>query len=260
MASFFHLWKANFLARAVLIVWAVLSAFAVVAGPFGTFHVFSLTDRLVFWPTTFAAALILAAGLRAFFQGTLGITRFLVHAPLIAATMALLLTPPLFWMTQQFAGPRVAELYGFWVMALFVFAASISVSAMRHALRRHAAPVAVPALADAGPRLFARLPEQVQAPLLRLSVRDHYVDVTTEAGTHSLLMRLADAIAEAEGIAGARVHRSHWVAAAAVEGVETAAGRHQLLLCDGSRVPVSKTYRDSAQALLAARGVDAGGT
>ena len=253
MTSFFRQWLANFLARSVLYAWAVMSAFSVAAGPFGTFHVFSLMQRLVFWPTTFAAALILAAGLRAFFEGTLGIKRFLVYAPLTAAAMALVLAPPLWVVTQRFAGPRATELQGYWAMALFVFAASISISAIRHAVRGHAAPGLPPAFADPTPRIFARLPEHLRAPLLRLSVRDHYVEVATEAGTHSLLLRLADAIAEAEGVAGARVHRSHWVAVAAVVGAEAMAGKLELCLTDGSRVPVSKTYRSAAQALLGAQ-------
>jgi DNA-binding LytR/AlgR family response regulator len=97
----------------------------------------------------------------------------------------------------------------------------------------------------------------MRAPLLRLSVRDHYVDVVTEAGTTAVLIRLGDAITEVGGIPGTRVHRSHWVAASAVRLSTPASGKAVLQLSDGSKVPVSKTYRAAVQVML--DGIGAGG-
>jgi len=55
-------------------------------------------------------------------------------------------------------------------------------------------------------------------------------------------MRLGDAIAELEGLEGARTHRSWWVAKEAVAKVERFEGRATLTLKDGSEVPVSRGY------------------
>lgn len=55
-------------------------------------------------------------------------------------------------------------------------------------------------------------------------------------------MRFADAILEAEGEAGAQIHRSHWVAWWAVKGVERDGGRLFLRMCPELRLPVSKTH------------------
>jgi DNA-binding LytR/AlgR family response regulator len=73
-------------------------------------------------------------------------------------------------------------------------------------------------------------------------VQDHYVEVHTERGMHLVLMRLSDAIDEAEGIPGLKVHRSHWVALEAVAEARREGGRVVLRLRDGASVPVSRAH------------------
>ena len=63
----------------------------------------------------------------------------------------------------------------------------------------------------------------------------------------SLLLRFSDAIAEVEE-EGAQVHRSHWVAWAAVEAVERDGIKLFLRLKSGARVPVSKNNREKLEA------------
>jgi DNA-binding LytR/AlgR family response regulator len=55
-------------------------------------------------------------------------------------------------------------------------------------------------------------------------------------------MRLGDAVAELEGIEGAQVHRSWWVARDAITDAQRGDGRATLKLRDGAEVPVSRTY------------------
>jgi DNA-binding LytR/AlgR family response regulator len=55
-------------------------------------------------------------------------------------------------------------------------------------------------------------------------------------------MRLADAVDELDGIEGAQVHRSWWVARDAIADARRGDGRATLTLKDGSEVPVSRTY------------------
>jgi DNA-binding LytR/AlgR family response regulator len=55
-------------------------------------------------------------------------------------------------------------------------------------------------------------------------------------------MRLSDAVAELDGIEGAQVHRSWWVARDAIADAKRGDGRATLTLKDGSEVPVSRTY------------------
>jgi len=97
-----------------------------------------------------------------------------------------------------------------------------------------------PAATDAHPRLLDRLPVDKRGDLVSLSAVDHYVEVTTTAGTDLILMRFSDAILEAAPTAGIQTHRSHWVALDHIKDVERSAGKAQVTLSDGRTLPVSR--------------------
>ncbi len=101
------------------------------------------------------------------------------------------------------------------------------------------------------PDFFKRLPYDVGTDLISLSMQDHYIEVTTAKGTELILMRLSDAIAELEGVAGVQIHRSHWVVKAAMRRTKREGGRLFLELIDGHQLPVSRTYAPSVKAALA---------
>ena len=92
------------------------------------------------------------------------------------------------------------------------------------------------------PPFLERIPERLGRNLLHLHMQDHYVEVHTDEGSDLLLLRFRDALREVEGIDGAQVHRSHWVARAALDGVERRNGRIVLRLVNGNRVPVSRSF------------------
>ncbi|MEM6727570.1 MAG: LytTR family DNA-binding domain-containing protein, partial [Pseudomonadota bacterium] len=75
----------------------------------------------------------------------------------------------------------------------------------------------------------------------RIAARDHFVEVVTEQGSHRIRMRMADAVAEMEGADGMLVHRSHWVARCAIEGVKRAGAKHYVISADAELIPVSKS-------------------
>jgi DNA-binding LytR/AlgR family response regulator len=93
------------------------------------------------------------------------------------------------------------------------------------------------------PRFLARMPAKLAgASLWAVQAEDHYLRLHTSRGEDLILMRLADALVELEGIEGARTHRSWWVARAAVAGVDRAEGRATLTLPGGLEAPVSRAY------------------
>jgi hypothetical protein len=94
-------------------------------------------------------------------------------------------------------------------------------------------------------RLLLRLPLEVRGEILALQMEDHYVRVHTVAGNTLLLMRMRDAISELEGADGVQVHRSWWVARAAVQEVYREGRRVCLELQSGTRVPVSRERMQS---------------
>jgi DNA-binding LytR/AlgR family response regulator len=104
---------------------------------------------------------------------------------------------------------------------------------------------------DAPPAKFLdRLPPRLRgAELFAVEAEDHYLRLHTSLGQDLILMRLADAVAELEGLEGAQTHRSWWVARGAVTSAERLDGRAVLTLRDGAEAPVSRGF---ARALRAA--------
>ncbi len=96
--------------------------------------------------------------------------------------------------------------------------------------------------------LFDALPAHLGRELLRLHMKDHYVEVHTPLGHALVLMRFRDALQSVRDMDGMQVHRSHWVHRRAVAGAEQGNGRTQLRLRDGQRVPVSRSFLPSLRA------------
>lgn len=116
--------------------------------------------------------------------------------------------------------------------------------------RQQVVPVAPP-VAPAPPlalsRLALRLPPEARGRILCLEMEDHYVRVHTDRGSTLVLMRLSDAINEAQPVPGRQVHRSWWVSDEAVEGFERNGRTGAIRLVNGARAPVSQRYLRSVE-------------
>jgi len=226
-------------------------------GPFGTF-LMPIVPRMGYW---------LVAGLTgyALVRPMAPLARRLAARtglPLIVAVALLLLLPAVpmtaltLFMTEDYrsgdpvSAARLLQLYAqVWVMGVLVFGIFLLIF-------RHPAP-SQPGDAPAGcsparPALAARLPAAF-GPVLALRAEDHYVRVIGETGSLLLLMRLGDAIAEMDGAAGLRVHRSWWVAQAAMRRLEPR-GRGALLhLANGASAQVSRDNLAPVRAAIEGR-------
>ncbi|MFZ1741331.1 MAG: LytTR family DNA-binding domain-containing protein [Pontixanthobacter sp.] len=89
-------------------------------------------------------------------------------------------------------------------------------------------------------RFLDRLPPALGSDLIALEMEDHYVRAHTSAGSDLILLRMRDAVAELDGIDGAQVHRSWWVAKDAVEGTRKDGRNIRLKLRGGLEAPVSR--------------------
>ena len=96
--------------------------------------------------------------------------------------------------------------------------------------------------AAAAPPLLERLPASRRGRLLHLQMRDHYVEIHTDRGSELVLMRFGDALKELGRTEGMQVHRSHWIARAAVKKIVRRTGRTVAFLENGTEVPVSRRY------------------
>lgn len=74
-----------------------------------------------------------------------------------------------------------------------------------------------------------------------IEAEEHYVAITQKDGSRHLLRgRIADAVAALPATIGRRVHRSYWVATAAVTGFRTDKAGAHLVLTDGRTIPVAR--------------------
>ena len=97
-------------------------------------------------------------------------------------------------------------------------------------------------------RFLSRLPPEKSGALICIKTEDHYLRVTTVAGETLVLMRMKDAVAELAEVDGRQVHRSYWVARAAVRQSWRAGRKRRLALDNGLEVPVSESFAPDLKA------------
>lgn len=100
---------------------------------------------------------------------------------------------------------------------------------------------------NAGIRFLSRLPDHLGTQLLHLQMEDHYLRATTDKGDTLILIRFRDALQELGDYDGLQVHRSWWVARQAVEKISRSGRKIDLIMQDGTRVPVSAAYRKAVE-------------
>lgn len=252
MTGFVNELRTDFRSRIPVVIWLVVTLAIAVTGPFGSYGQMSLLARLAFWGPVMAVGIAVATVIRAFVSGGLGLREGMLHSLLSAFLICVAICPPLYLLVRLFFEPAQAGIPGFGELVLLVGSVSLGVCAVRHSVQAEVqarlpeepVPMPEPALS----RLMRRLEPEQRGDLWALSVRDHYVEVVTSAGSSSLLMRLSDAIDEAEPVEGEQVHRSHWVAWEAVAGVDREEGKMHVLLRNGQRIPVSRANRPKVDA------------
>lgn len=222
----------------------VLTAFfAGLAGPFGTYDAFAPLERHLYWLLVVAGTAV--AG---HFAGTstevLLARRGLplrLRLPIAAAVAAMPVYCIVVAILLAFGSrPGVSGL-------LVVFAQCAAVTMGIALLPSFLAGNAKRPRSPVAPKLMRRLPPARRGRLIRLAAQDHYVEVVTARGSTLVAMRFRDAIAEAAPEAGAQTHRSHWVARHAVCGRGRMDGKPVLLLSEGSKVPVGRTFRTAVR-------------
>jgi hypothetical protein len=130
-----------------------------------------------------------------------------------------------------------------YLLNTFVVSEVITLGAVAVSRRAQIASLVQSLSQPAPPKFLERLPLKLRgAEVWAVEAEDHYLRLHTSRGQDLILLRLADAIAELEGLEGAQVHRSWWVARDAIADARRGDGRATLTLRDGSEVPVSRTY------------------
>lgn len=256
MSAFINELKKSITAPVALTTWVVLALVLSVTGPFGAYAASPLYQRASISILIVVFAGLLGSMIRVCVNLRWPRLSFLQATAVITLLSLIVLTPPIYALMLYLAQlgrldvPKLDEL------CLLIGSMTLAISALRNiAATAHLPPAMVATVIEpvvepvedpkpAESRLLQRVDPELRGDLYAISVRDHYVDVQTSAGSASLLLRLGDAMTEAEPTLGTQVHRSHWVAWDAVSGVETEAGKLFVRLHNGNRLPVSKNHRE----------------
>ena len=230
------------LAREIAVA-VVTGVFMALAGAFGTDQA-PIGVRLVYWVGLMATGTLLARGVT---MAALRVELFETRPWLWAALLTLAITPPLSVIVWLVSGLtfhhdlRPIDILGYAAPVVLVTAGVtvITVLVQRTPYMTHAETGPDPAPAP----FLERLPLKLRgAELYAVQAEDHYLRLHTSKGQDLILMRLADALAELQGLEGAQVHRSWWVSREAVVEASRGNGRATLILRNGATAPVSRRY------------------
>ena len=239
-------------------LFGLLAAIAVLAwlGPFNTWGWLSLPDRIAFWTLAtgvnwlFGLVVGIASGLALERRGRLAWAAVVAGGSAVAALPG---TAVVWLLAAAYVGYRmtglaeIALLYSQVITIHLVLNALVTWLIVRQPRKAETETEGErdslrPGPATPGPSFLERIPDRLGRNLLHLHMQDHYVEVHTDEGSDLLLLRFRDALREVEGLDGAQVHRSHWIARAALDRVERRNGRIVLRLVNGREVPVSRSF------------------
>ena len=205
------------------------------SGPFNTLAYLSLVPRLLYWTvvvvSTFALGSLVSAYAELRLQGMGCWPEYILTAVAIGTAVTALLSVfnafVLGWYPDN-----AFDVIWFWLTV-------VAIAAVVEGGIGYVADI--DGEAEKRPALLDRLPLDKRGTLIALSATDHYVNVITSAGSELVLIRLADAIAEA-GDGGMQVHRSHWIATDQVSACRRKGDRAVLTMKDGTEIPASRSY------------------
>lgn len=236
--------------------WAIAIAVALVigiAGPFGTFESLEVLPRLAYWFAITVATFFIATGFTGYLTRLFGKGREVEPMKATAAGLVAGLPITLFVaLVNSALFPGKTPAGHEFLDLVFYVCPIVAVVSYVYALFMHGGNgVDVPVKSQADvlrPALLDRLTADKRGRLSHLTMQDHYVEVTTDRGSTLVLMRMADAIRETDGIKGLQIHRSHWVAQDAVAAMTKQDGRLFVEMQDGSRLPVSRSRIEAVRA------------
>ncbi len=228
----------------VPISWLVVTIVVALAGPFGTFATLDLAFRFVYWGAMVATTIGLVVGLRVFWRLAVNSQVGWVEDILVVGSLGLIVGQVV-ELVNGYLWPGEDLVSAFFV-SMLAFLISGSCCAIRRVLQNQHLVAEPTFTQNTRDRLLDRLDLPETARLQRISSDNHHIRiVTSDGGEHRILMRLRDAVAEIDVEPGMCVHRSHWVAEAAISRVVESGGREAVELPCGNTLPIGPKYRSN---------------
>jgi len=194
-----------------------------------------------FWAALIAIAILIGVTFRTIWRAVLTKYPSWVEDVAVALSITVVFAPIVVTLNRYIGGDAARDAMSLGVAMLCTLAVATSIIAVRHAIQSDGRSDAVRKQPD---RLLSRISGTERSRLARISSDNHHVRVVLQDGAeHRLLLRLRDAVLEVDQEPGMCVHRSHWVATAAIASVDQEGAREVVRLHCGEHVPVGPKYR-----------------
>ncbi|WP_193221978.1 LytTR family DNA-binding domain-containing protein [Amylibacter sp. SFDW26] len=239
--------------RITLTAWGAASVICTLTGPFGTYNLDAFSHRLFFWGCLLFAGIAFCLlclhtmfnvfpNLRPIYSKLIAISFFTV-----TYTNAIYFVVDMIYLS--YTTPSILLVYAVVGSIAFSISAAIYWLHIRpNELRKKAQETyRNPPIAKSKPKVSPKLSNAVLSKfetdthIIRLNMRDHYVEVFSDKGAKYIHMRFADAVGALSSLNGMQVHRSHWVNLDNVQDVIKSKGKISFKMSDGAEVPISRT-------------------
>ncbi len=237
-----------------LAAWCAATLVCTLTGPFGTYGIDTFSHLLIFWGSVIFAGITYCLlclhtmfnvfpNLRPLYSKLIAISFFTVtfaHVMYFIVDMIYVIPKP----------PPITQVYGVIGSVSFAVSAAIYWLHIKPTEDREKAqaafatpptPPSKPAIARNHRKiLFKKLEANADLHIIRLNMRDHYVEVFSDQGAKLVHMRFAEAINDLSHINGMQVHRSHWVNFDDIKEIIKTDGKILFEMSDGAQIPISR--------------------
>lgn len=250
------------------LVWlAVATMILTITGPFGTYDHFNWLERLAYWgilaPTTFLIANFTATIIVNYLEEH--IHSFWLRY-IIAGVVAGIPVGIFVWtfgviiqQVRPYSFHALAELIPLAIMMTLPVTLLFGYHQLKHSAQEDNLVLTSPNIdiiqnelshVQTPSAFLDRLPKYIGRDLISLNAQDHYIKVVTDKGSTMILLRLSDAISELTSYDGFQTHRSWWVAREHIAQLSKENGRQFLIMSNGVKAPISRTYWKQIKASL----------
>lgn len=250
--------KTRLLSPVAILCWLAGSIVSALAGPFDTYSLNTLDERLLFWGGILLVATVLSSAMQISIRYLTPRWSILKQTGVCCGSFILV-----YWVFILFI---VDLVYGHLVLPhpLLLLAVVAGVSTSIFTMIYLVSPKTL-GLQDTLDAEIREQPEQGTVPeipitngangtlkrlglehghkLIRLAMRDHYIEVFTEEGSKLVHMRFADALQDVARLNGDQIHRSHWVSFDEIDSIVKDGAKIGFRMSDGAVVPIARSQK-----------------
>lgn len=223
------------------VAWVICLALALIAAMADLYSLldgYGLLLRLGLWVAVVVVGLVLGMLLRACLRISVPALEGTREDLSVAVSLALIYVPLLQLTSRMTVDLPLTAIVDVPSALAIVFGAALMASNIRKVVEEYRDRT------TPRDRLFNRLDADLTTHVVRISSADHHVVVYLSDGTsHTLRMRLRDAVEEMDVEPGFCVHRSHWVALRSIASAANGGAKGTVQLKTGESLPIGPKYR-----------------